>query len=484
MSDLMVCIGGGGQHVALAVSRMVRLGLWNPAPEMFVIDAEAEAPLNNRLREFRERAPNGTAEASDKDRLPHPVPSATRIHPPFDRGRLKGPFPELFLDSKSKPLEQTLFNLFFDRQTADVDVSQGMYARPSVGATVFADRGTDHLQKDLVAAMSRCENVLVASSFVGGTGAGISHQLIRQLRNHVGSDSANSKKRLYGAFLLRWFMIPGAKKDAANDNTVTNSMMHGLDFLYRETRKSLDRSVIVGAYDGMELPEAHPKQDETVSPFPLYAAFGLTRMRSTIFNEPNAIYTLPVPEGGPRWLLRERWVTGAKTDWSIGERWRIVLAFMELVGLMESRRVDFDGMNGPGLGTGLLSGENWGKMLKTVAAKTSTDPRALARQVFDRLLARTQQLRFVTDWLSQNALFGTAELSDFGEAGLKRLSNELAQQRVSAPMAFERFAKSYAHVQTELIAWSKAGGNTESGETPADFVARWIETAMTRDLQS
>lgn len=487
MGDLMVCIGGGGQHVALAVARLVRLGVWTNTPEVFVIDAEEGAPLNTRLRDFRAPNTGGDVASPGGDGLPHPLPSAGKINPPFDRGKLKGPFPELFLNNESKSLERELFDLFFDPVTAGVDVSKGMYARPSVGATVFAEAGTAHIQKDLTDAMSRCEHVLVASSFVGGTGAGISHQLIRQLRDHLKGGGAVHQKKLYGAFLARWFTIPGAGKDTANNTTIINSMNHGIDFLARQTRLFLDRSMVLGGYDGMALAEAKEDNDEIVSPFPVLAAFALTKLRgNTTGSEHHEVMTLAAPEDdrNSRWLLEQAWTTGPKVTPTIGDRWKAALAFMDLVEVMEAHRHEFDTLHAEGLGAGVFSGENWGKIIRTVAEKSHTDRDKLARSVFDRLLARKRQLRFVTDWLGHKDLFGTASLAGFGLPGLKQLSNEFEARKVTHTMAYARFARSFAHVQPEVTKWARDGAGAARGEDAAGYLARMIETALDADLQA
>ena len=50
--DLVIAVGGGGQHIALAIARLLRLeGLADPI-EAFVIDADSDSRLAQKVRTF------------------------------------------------------------------------------------------------------------------------------------------------------------------------------------------------------------------------------------------------------------------------------------------------------------------------------------------------------------------------------------------------------------------------------------------------
>ena len=58
--DLVIAVGGGGQHIALALARLMRLGALSDA-KAFVIDADSESRLAFRLRTLGHTLSSGTA---------------------------------------------------------------------------------------------------------------------------------------------------------------------------------------------------------------------------------------------------------------------------------------------------------------------------------------------------------------------------------------------------------------------------------------
>ena len=50
--DLVIAVGGGGQHIALAIARLLRIGAIAEPVTTFVIDADCESRLGVKLRSF------------------------------------------------------------------------------------------------------------------------------------------------------------------------------------------------------------------------------------------------------------------------------------------------------------------------------------------------------------------------------------------------------------------------------------------------
>jgi hypothetical protein len=269
MPDLLIAVGGTGQHVALAVSRLVFLGVL-PEMELAVVDADDTQELSTSLITF-----DNTIEGNYTK---HPLIRGEKIYSPFDKTDQVDPeFHELFLTPNTPPLQQDMFNVCFDEVSEHIRVKDGMFGRPSVGATIFAL----NRDKEMDPVFERAElatRIFITGSMVGGTGAGLMHQMIKAL--------AQRNRQLYGLIFLRWFGVPrSATKQTINDGTLDRNMRYGLDYFFRDTRPFLKASLLIG------LPENPP--DKTVGALALEA--GKTNEKKHYFhlNAAYAILRLP-----------------------------------------------------------------------------------------------------------------------------------------------------------------------------------------------
>ena len=80
--DLVIAVGGGGQHIALSIARLLRIGALSGPVEAFVIDADSDSRLATKLRYFGNTVNHGS---------PHPLSGAQTIVPPFARDAMKEP---------------------------------------------------------------------------------------------------------------------------------------------------------------------------------------------------------------------------------------------------------------------------------------------------------------------------------------------------------------------------------------------------------
>lgn len=473
--DLVIAIGGGGQHIALSVARLLRIGALAEPIEAFVIDADSDSRLAGKLRSFGNTVSAGCQ---------HPLEGAEAIIPPFARDTMKETaFRRIFLDDRADPLERELFELFYDEESggvdggaglsAGVDIGKGMFANPSVGSAVFASSKGGAMDP-LFGRARTAARIFVVGSFLGGTGAGITHQLIKLVREAVGP-----AKPIYGAFLLRWFDLPATTGQTVDTSTLLASMGHGLEYFYRYTRALLDASVLLGVPDH---PTPHIKavpaaleNDETVSMYPLLAAYGLLMLPDKTDTQARAMhrtYGLSHDEHDPAWPLRRKWNTPrGSRDATLGARLVEALVLQEVYASFrqkDSDFVDFDYEK---------ARSTWGSLISNAARLQHDREPAFARKVLNALEARGAQLRFVTQWF--NTVFGDPDLSLFGDPRARQLYALRKHRQWKAPDAFKLLIDAF---QFE----SAAGAERARGHQPDPDaeLAMKIERSLLAALRS
>ncbi|MEM4724327.1 MAG: hypothetical protein QXP01_04890 [Candidatus Hadarchaeum sp.] len=299
MADLLIAVGGTGQHVALAVSRLVFLGAL-PRMELAVVDADDSRELPTSLRTFGNTVVRGYTE--------HPLINGDRIYPPFDKAAKQDPkFYELFLTPQSDQLEKDIFDLFFEKDSADHSVKEGMFGCPSVGATIFAHNEKTQLGPVFERA-NLAEQIFVAGSMVGGTGAGIIHQLVRALHP--------LPKRIYGLIFLRWFRVPSTeKKGTISDGSMDRNMRYGLDYFFRDTRHLLKASLLIGSPKQPEISMVAGEVGEKKHYYHLVAAYGILRLpRIAVTEETDgSIYASAFEDAAE--MYQQKWNDEKQLSW-------------------------------------------------------------------------------------------------------------------------------------------------------------------------
>ncbi|MCB9762454.1 MAG: hypothetical protein H6739_21835 [Alphaproteobacteria bacterium] len=299
---MLIGVGGTGQHVALAASRLVHLGAL-PRLETFIIDADDGSDLTRALTSFGETC------AADA----HPFRSLDFLPPiPADEARDKR-FADLFLQGAA-PAESELFEAFFDPPSARVNVEHGMYGNPAVGATVFADTAGQKLE-GILARAHNADAILVTGSFVGGTGAGVTHQLLRKLA------ARGCAEKTYLAALLPWHQPdrPVESNVPLHEESMTANMRFGVDYLYNNSRHFVQGACLLGVpSDGAAGLGAARVQVGTNREYPhLFHAFACHYLQSApgarvTIDNPNALFTYLWDPERPAWLLDQEW-HGGKT---------------------------------------------------------------------------------------------------------------------------------------------------------------------------
>lgn len=314
MSRLLVAVGGTGQHIALAFARLVRLGaISREGHELFVIDGDDNSELAKRLKTFGHTIGGDGTEVKDDDTV-HPLKGATKIHPPFTRLAGKTVFEKLFIDENSPRGERELFEAFFDEDAAAKDLDKGMYGRPSVGATVFAKAGESEMA-GLFAAAARTTDTVVFGSFVGGTGAGITHQLVKMIHDR------SPNRRIFGVFLLPWLQLQSSAGSGqtvdVDDGVLDTNMRHGLEYFFQHTAENLNASALLGVPDQaagwMERARPTGGQSDELPHFlhlvAVRSAMALPEM-SVIDNVKGKVHAYGHPEASQRFLYDSEWHEG------------------------------------------------------------------------------------------------------------------------------------------------------------------------------
>lgn len=473
--DLVIAVGGGGQHIALVVARLLRLGALAEPLSAFVIDADSDSRLAVKLRSF-----GNTVSAS----TPHPLDGGTNIAPPFARDQMRETaFRKIFINDRADPAERELFELFYDEASggteggrgadAGVDIGKGMFANPSVGSAVFASSKGDAMRPVFDAART-ANRVFVVGSFLGGTGAGVTHQLVKLLREAIGP-----AKPLYGVFLLRWFELPRETGQTVDTATLLASMGHGLEYFYRYTKELLDASMLLGAPDNptpqVRTVAAAAENDETVSLYPLLAAWGLLLLPDRTDTQARAAhrtYGLAHDEHDPTWPLKRKWNAPRGTrDPSLGARLAEAVVLQEVYSAFRAKDSDFCEFDYE------RARATWGSVLTATAQRIHEKPKIFAAQVLSALEARSAQLRFCTGWFAQ--VFGAPDLTLHGDPRTRLLFSQIRQRTWKPPEAFKLLVDSYAHE-----AAAGAERTHLKDPEPAAEMAEKIERALLAALRS
>jgi hypothetical protein len=229
-SRYLITVGGTGQHIALAVARLVRAHALVGDIQLIALDPDNATPLPQLLK-----APTPSMSGAN-----HPLKNGT-VRAPFDIEKLgKKTFEELFVDA-DHPMEQELFQALFDEDEGKIPVHKGMYGTPCVGATVFGEGANTDALQNLLKPLATATQVFVCGSVVGGTGAGLMHKLVREIQRYYAGE-------MFGIFMLPWFDIDGGGGAAAINMAVINrNASHGTKYFYEHTLPMLTASLLVGS---------------------------------------------------------------------------------------------------------------------------------------------------------------------------------------------------------------------------------------------
>jgi hypothetical protein len=384
MSNLLIAIGGTGQHVALAVSRLVFLGAL-PDIELAVIDADREGELSLLLKNFNETV--------RPERTRHPLKNGEMIYPPFRDMHGDPQFHQLFLSENPSQTEQAVFDICVDNASAKLSVRRGMFGRPAVGAAIFT-ANQETMLKDIFRKAEQATTIFIAGSVVGGTGAGIVHRLVDALPKEA--------KELYGIIFLQWFRIPAMEgEQIVDDRTQDRNMRYGLDYFFRETRNALEDTLLIGQPSTSQAVTATSKEIKHY--FHLIAAYGILKMPET--NEKQrargSISEAAFDDTQPELMYEESW-RGQKLKWYVN-RANFV---KEILDYASSKKFyeEVSSIVAPGLLGRMMRGkpENIGKGLaEAISWYPENKRKDVALIMAETWALLSQQYKFSLDWLDE-----------------------------------------------------------------------------------
>ena len=304
MGNYLITVGGTGQHFALAVTRLVRIGALPQDLKLIALDADKEGPLSKLLAE----PTPSLAHAA------HPLGDGV-VKAPFDLvGRGEGTFAELFVDGQH-PEESDLFDVLFTAEEGAIPIHNGMQATPCVGATVFSEGANGRAMAALLEPLTTAGRVYVCGSVAGGTGAGMLDKLIQGIRRYY------SRDELYGVFFLPWFEVPqqGTAKGVSPAILERNSN-HGLKYFYERTVPAISASLIIG-YPGTQRTKLlqpvkvqEGNMGEYASYVQLAAAHALVKLpQARTSNDKKKVYGMVHDDNHEGWLLDDTWGGAAGT---------------------------------------------------------------------------------------------------------------------------------------------------------------------------
>lgn len=297
---LLIAVGGSGQHVALAAARLAYIGALDPI-ETIVIDADVTSPLTRALMTFD---PTGQTPAWND----HPL--KVQAYRPLPDGDIANKrFEDLFLGPGAAALERELFEAYFDRSSADVLVEHGMFGNPAVGSTVFGHAAERALNPVLERAGHHRDAVYVAGSFIGGTGAGVLHQLVKRVGERL-----DNPELVHLIALLPWLEAQGG---GAGQPIATlsqrNNMQYGCEYLADQTLRQLGTALLLGAVPNVLAPAAVNMNDGSrEQPHLLHAvgAYYMHRRGSTRVvakEDLNTAFTYAHDPQSPSWCSEVKW---------------------------------------------------------------------------------------------------------------------------------------------------------------------------------
>jgi len=301
MARYVISVGGTGQHIALAISRLVMLGALKDDIRLIALDSDTETPLPQSLR--------GLATLCGGQ---HPLQDGS-ITAPFDLKSMgKKMFAATFVDA-DHPEEQELFETLFTEEEGSVPIYQGMYGKPCVGATVFGKGANSPMIEDKLKMLTNADEVFVCGSLVGGTGAGLLHKLVQQILKYL-----REPRVVYGIFLLPWFDI----RSEGGDKRITNTTLdrnasHGVKYFFDHTLDAMSTTVVIGYPGTAQTPMLRKPvvtdgdMGETPSYLHLAAAHALVDLpQAYTANKSLKAYGIAHDVSNEGWLLDETWEQG------------------------------------------------------------------------------------------------------------------------------------------------------------------------------
>jgi hypothetical protein len=431
MSRYLVSVGGSGQHVALAFTRLVKMGMLRHDFRLIAIDPDNDSPLSHVLE-----APGGMRGQA------HPL-EAGNVFPPFDKAKFgEAEFSALFVDPHH-PAERELFEAMYDDDMGTIPVHRGMFGTPCVGATVFGLGANGDELQNLLKPLTNATQVIVCGSVVGGTGAGVIHKLVQEIRRYYTRD-------MFGVFLLPWFQVQSgaAQRGAITPALISRNARHGIKYFYEHTIPVLDTSLLVGFPGNQSTSVLRPlvvgegNMGENAHYLHLVAAWGASRLQEAHTAQRTVKSYGTIHDGD-----NEGWLLNEKFEHPEGRTLRDVVRAMRLTQTLlgflttKGRPAVTDYYHSGRAGRLVSSRTAWGEALH--ATISGNEPDVAKQGAFvDEMFAAFETIRvehdFCASWIAN--MFPDALLQ---RAGGDPLSDQVSKGRDDVAFAWSELEKDW-----------------------------------------
>lgn len=281
--NAIVAVGGTGKRVALLYLKMINTlrpaNVTTPPNFVFVVDMNPlpntpDARLNEELQGQGVPASNFIT----------PVNEDMQVNPAIRLSSFLG----LGTGNQISPVARVLF----DSNQRNVQVAMGMNCEPTVGATVAAQRfkTTEDSEEDVQSLQARLMpsvHLIVVGSMIGGTGSGVTPQLVKWMRKRIPG------RPIHGLLFMRWIDLPQNDAEGPNNVKMSGNQRAWLNYLiehhrenpHRQQEDLFDHYVLVGAPDAMSLSDSRSSENH---PLHMLGAAYLLQFDNFLLQNPGA----------------------------------------------------------------------------------------------------------------------------------------------------------------------------------------------------
>ena len=272
MSQVLIGVGGSGQHIVLAYLRVLALGNATAAhvPHVFLIDADAQLEQNQgRQSQLVSHIKQLHDQLKQIDQDPQQKPAEFEIIRPYNTTLASSSevkVKDIVLGkTQHAPLE---VQAFFNQDDLDIKLSEGMHANPKVGSTVFGEKLANCMKGGIISlddssrqvseqfgrlfaphvtgSQARPLQVVIVGSVFGGTGSGIIPTLARNLSSVLGSGNV----AITTVTTLPWFSLKAGANGQQGSALNESRLQRNTSFALRNFQKQLntqDNSAVVSS---------------------------------------------------------------------------------------------------------------------------------------------------------------------------------------------------------------------------------------------
>lgn len=246
----VVAIGGTGQLVAYHYLQLYLLGVIPEAFDLVVVDTDQIIPGIERVSSFLQML---RVNEGNVNTIGAPIPSISTLRIPAPEGNAL----ELLSGRKEVPADHPV-RAFFDRESAQQPLAQGLFARPALSAVVPTQQLLDTLLMP-----ARDSMTVAVGSIIGGTSGGLLAPIVDRMKTLTFVHDIKTRLR---AVLFGQYFDPDEERGIqairlqSNELAVMKTAEEALD--------RLDLYRVVGGPDSPKIRRLTNKEKEKNMPWP------------------------------------------------------------------------------------------------------------------------------------------------------------------------------------------------------------------------